>query len=116
MNEYRRSRRRPIAHTALVTDSMTEQTVGRLGNLSESGLLLICSAPLVEEALYQLHFSLPDEDGRDRGVEVGVQALWIDRATASGQPWAGIRFIDVAPEDAAFLRRWAAAPGGGEPA
>lgn len=115
MHEYRRSPRRPIAHAVPVTDSMTEQIAGRIGNLSESGLLLICSTPLVEEALYQLRFNLPDEDGRDRGVEVGAQALWIDHAAASGQAWAGIRFIDVAPDDAAFLRRWAATPGA-EPA
>ena len=44
---------------SLVTDTMTERVVGRIGNLSETGMLLIASAPLVEDALYQFRFLLP---------------------------------------------------------
>ena len=46
--------------TITVIDTMTDTVVGRIGNLSETGMLLIANAPLVEDALYQLRFLLPD--------------------------------------------------------
>ena len=39
--ESRRATRRPMSGTVLVTDTMTEEVIGRIGNLSASGLLLI---------------------------------------------------------------------------
>ena len=39
--EHRRSPRRKVDETVLVSDVMTEEIVGRIGNLSEGGMLLI---------------------------------------------------------------------------
>ena len=47
MKEFRRSRRRQLAETVQVTDSMTEMVVGHIGNVSETGMLVMSSAPLV---------------------------------------------------------------------
>jgi hypothetical protein len=112
INEFRRARRRKAPGTILVTDAMTERVVGRLGNLSESGLLLIAGEPLVEDALYQFRFALPGEGGRETEVETGAHLLWMDRASAPGQAWSGFRFIGLAPAQAALLREWIESPGG----
>src|SRR5690606_26296614 len=97
--------------TIPVLDTMTGQAVGRLGNLSQTGMLLIASQPLMEDALYQLRFSLPLEEG-DTAVEVGTHLLWIDSASAPGQYWSGFRFIAVAPAQTRHIRAWIDAPGG----
>lgn len=114
-SDSRRARRRRIAHAIDVLDTMTEAPIGRLGNLSATGMLLICGEALPEEALYQLRFSLLDRGGRERTIEVGAQQLWSNEASAPGQHWNGMRFIDIAQEDSDFLRLWAEAPGS-EPA
>ena len=57
--EFRRSKRRKVTDTTLVMDTMVAQPVGQISNLSESGMLLIASVPLVEDALYQFRFELP---------------------------------------------------------
>jgi hypothetical protein len=111
INEFRRARRRKVADTIMVTDTMTDNVIGRIGNLSETGMLLIASAPLVEDALYQIRFLLPDASGIDASVEVGVHLLWLDRASAPGQAWTGFRFIALAEEQAARMRNWIDAPG-----
>lgn len=111
INEFRRARRRKVPDTIHVTDTMTEDVVGRIGNVSESGMLLIASAPLVEDALYQFRFSLPNP-GADSVVEIGVHLLWLDRASAPGQAWAGFRFIAIADDQLAKLRAWIDSPGG----
>lgn len=112
IDEFRRARRRKVADTVLVTDTMTDSVVGRIGNLSETGMMLIASAPLVDDALYQFRFRLQDAKGRDQLFEVGAHLLWLDRASAPGQAWTGFRFIAVPPDQVEQLRYWIDAPGG----
>ena len=49
-DEYRRVPRRKIAETIQVVDTMTDAVIGRLGNLSETGMLVITNVPLVDDA------------------------------------------------------------------
>lgn len=111
MSDYRRAKRRKVGNAIDVTDTMTGQVVGKLSNLSETGMLLILGEALASDGLYQLRFALPNESGSPRSVEVGAHELWSDEAAAPGQVWTGFRFIDVAPEDVAYIREWVDAPG-----
>ena len=112
IDEFRRARRRKVSDTVLVTDCMTDSVIGRLGNLSETGMMMIASAPLVEDALYQFRFRLHDGRGRERSLEVGAHLLWLDQASAPGQSWTGFRFITVPDEHMKQLREWIDGPGG----
>ena len=111
VNEFRRARRRTVAETVQVLDAMVEASIGRLGNVSETGLLVMASTPLVDDALYQLRF---DVDGPATGritVEAGAHLLWTSTASAPGQTWAGFRFISVPEAQLKLLRQWLDAPG-----
>ncbi|HLT44362.1 MAG TPA: PilZ domain-containing protein [Luteimonas sp.] len=110
MHEFRRAKRRKASGTILVTDAMTGQVIGRIGNLSETGMLLMASEPLTDDALYQLRFTLHD-GGAGQAVDVGAHLLWRDRASAPTQEWVGLRFIAVSETQARRLRTWIEAPG-----
>ena len=110
MNEYRRAKRRKVGNID-VLDTMTGLLIGKLSNLSETGMLLILGEALTSDALFQLRFTLNDGQGNSRAVELGAHELWSDEAAAPGQVWTGFRFIDMAPEDVAFIRGWVDAPG-----
>lgn len=112
--EYRRAKRRRAVETIEVVDTMTEQVVGRIGNVSETGMMMLATLHLMDDALFQFRFTLPDSVGRGRGrsIEVGSHQLWSDAANVPGQFWAGFRFIDISPDDAAQLRAWIEQPGG----
>jgi c-di-GMP-binding flagellar brake protein YcgR len=110
-SEYRRAKRRKVEDSIEVLDTMTEQVIGHLSDLSETGMLLILSQPLVSDALYQLRFRLSDANGMSHVIELGAHELWSDQATAPGQVWTGFRFIDISGEDLAFIRAWVLAPG-----
>jgi len=103
--EARRSPRRQVPDMVPVLDMMEDAVVGRLGNLSESGMLLLASVPLHEDALYQLRFALP-QLGREAQIDVGVHLLWSERAQALGQAWAGFRFLTISPAHRELLRQW----------
>ena len=109
--EFRRARRRRAIERIDVVDAMTDAVIGQLGNLSESGLLLIASAGLNEDALYQWRFRLPQPGGGEVEVECGAQVLWLDHA-AGGQLWAGARFILLPKTGHEALNAWVDAPGG----
>ena len=109
--EFRRARRRRIVDTVQVVDTMTEQVIGHLGNLSETGMMMITSAALTDDALYQLRFDLRDAP-RQAPIEVGAHLLWQDSASMPGQNWAGFRFIAMPEDGMVHLRQWLDSPGG----
>jgi hypothetical protein len=91
-----------------VTDVMTGDVVGHLGNLSLEGMMLIAHVPIADDALYQFVFHLPDSHGQLRPIEVGVHELWSDPANVNGHAWIGFRFVDIGAEDERVVRTWLA--------
>ena len=112
IDEFRRAPRHKVSDNVLVTDAMTERVIGRIGNLSETGMLLIASAPLNDDALYQFRFPLRDEGGHDIHCEFGAHQLWQEEAGAPGTFWVGLRFIAIPDDQAERLKRWIESPGG----
>src|SRR5690606_4993911 len=74
--ESRRQARRTVPGMMEVYDTITEETVGCLGNVSVGGMSLIANRPLVDDALYQFRFALPDDVGETQPLEVGAHVLW----------------------------------------
>ena len=110
IRESRRADRRNVHETITVRDTMTEQVIGRLGNISESGMLLVASAPLLDDALYQLRFDIPDRNGRPVKIDVGAHLIWVGSANTPGQSWAGLRFLTISEEHLVTLRHWIGTP------
>lgn len=108
--EQRRQPRREVVGRVEVFDTIAEETVGILGDVSAGGLLLIASAPLPDDALFQFRFSLSDAGRPLPTVEVGAHVLWQAPAGAPGQHYVGMRFIGLSPETALLLRQWSEAP------
>ena len=111
-DEARRATRRKVSDTVPVADAMTGQAIGHIGNISETGMLLFASAPLREDALYQIGFALPDAGGKRHAFEFGAHVLWLADAGAQRHAWCGLRFIAIPREQLAQLRAWIQAPGG----
>ncbi|MGS1078005.1 PilZ domain-containing protein [Pseudoxanthomonas beigongshangi] len=113
IQEFRRARRRNVPEPVAVMDALADHLIGRLGNVSESGMLLIASAPIVEDAIYQLRFHLRVPGGREMPIEVGAHVLWMAAANTPGQSFAGLRFLTIEPAQLDALRAWVNAPGPG---
>jgi len=106
----RRQPRRAVPGRVDVVDTILEDPVGHLGNLSVGGMLLIAHRPPPDDALFQFRFNLPDGPGTAQPLEVGAHVLWQDRAGATGQSWIGLRFLGLSPDATQRLRAWAAQP------
>lgn len=107
MIENRRSRRKSARQGIEVTNTLTDEAMGQLGNLSVDGMLLIANRAIPDDALFQFGFDLPGRDGAaGRRIEVGVHDQWSEPAKVPGQYWAGFRIIDLAPEARAAVTAW----------
>ena len=102
----RRKPRRGVPGMVDVTDTMTGEVVGCVGNVSAGGMLLICNRRLVPDGLFQFRFALPTESGDPEWLETGAHVLWQDEHGAPGQHWIGLRFIGLPPEAAHVLHAW----------
>ncbi|HUB90211.1 MAG TPA: PilZ domain-containing protein [Dyella sp.] len=106
MNEQRRAPRKRPHYIVNVTDLITGQTLGQLGNLSSNGMLLISPHTPRSEAVYQVSLSLPTHEASMPTIEVGIQEQWHEPAATPGQIWSGFRIIAIGNNDAALLERW----------
>src|SRR5260221_12922810 len=106
MTELRRAKRKPPEDPINVVNAMTGATIGRIGNLSINGMMLVADAPIREDALFQFLFNLPDGRGGQVALEVGMHEQWAEPASVPGQHWAGFRIIDIAQHDMEVLQAW----------
>ena len=102
----RRSVRKRTGESILVTDAMTGRTLGRVGNLSVDGMMLISTRPIAEGSLYQLQFLLSDGELVQQRIEIGIQCLWSEAARTERTHWAGCRIIDITPSEQQILDGW----------
>ena len=105
IHDARRAPRRHVTESVPVIDAMTDEVIGQLGNLSESGMLLIASTALVEDALYPLRFHLAGR-GSAAPIGIGVHLLWAVPANTPGQSWCGFRFLTISEEHRGHIREW----------
>ena len=111
MNEFRRARRRQVPDHVQVIDTMTDEVLGRIGNLSETGMLLMARGPGVDDGLFQIRFQLAARGGVVHSLDVGAHQLWAEPHRGAGSYWTGFRFIDISVADAERLRAWIDEPG-----
>ncbi len=102
----RRARRREVTEQIPVTDMMAEAVIGRLGNVSETGMLMMASVKLNDDALYQFRFSIPGPGGQPLPLDVGAHLLWYEESNVPGQLWTGFRFLTLSKEHRDLLRAW----------
>lgn len=104
-HDDRRAHRKSVDCEAPVTNVMTGDVMGRIGNISSTGMLLICPREPRSNALYQCMIPLA-VDGATQHIEVGVQEQWHQPSDSAGQFWAGFRIIAIGDEDNVRLRDW----------
>lgn len=102
----RRSVRKRTTDAIMVTNAMTGETLGRIGNLSVDGMMLITAQPIPDGRLLQLQFLLSDADRKHRRMEIGIQCMWSEAARTERTCWTGCRIIDIAPSEQEILDGW----------
>jgi c-di-GMP-binding flagellar brake protein YcgR len=102
--EARRSTRHAPDSPTPVVDAMDDHVLGFTLDLSAGGMKMLASTPLVDAALYQVHFALDLPDEGRTPLEAGMQVV-NQRSTPEGHV-VGLRFIHLQGAHAQRLARW----------
>lgn len=109
----RRSVRKHVSESLQVIDFMTGTPLGRIGNLSIDGLMLISPRAVPERHVYQVQFPLPGSSATAPRLEVGIQSLWSEAASGDHSHWTGCQIISISPACQDLLDAWVARSGEG---
>jgi len=109
----RRSVRKSVSASLQIIDVMTGKALGRVGNLSADGLMLICPHAMPDQHVYQVRFPLPDSAASAAPIEVGIQCLWSEPASSEHSYWAGCQIVSISPGDRDALDSWVESTAGG---
>ena len=109
-HEARRSTRHAPDSPTPIVDAMFDRVIGFALDLSAGGMKVLASTPLVDAALYQVHFALDLPNEGRVPVEAGVQVV-SQRMAPEGRV-AGLRFIHLQGAHSQRLARWLRARSG----
>lgn len=89
--EYRREFRTPLN----VRDEKTGTLVGRMTNLSSSGMMLLTDVPIPDGARLAVVIELPPTPCASRRLDVRMRCRWCNRAVGGQWFEAGFRFAEM---------------------
>lgn len=105
-SDSRQFDRRPVNHLNITaTNSVTQETMGKVADISEEGLMLIGSMSVELEHLYQTQLTF-ESDTNQSQILVGLDCLWIKSGEnkETGIVWAGFQIIDISLEHKQHLK------------
>lgn len=98
--------RKKTPEVIVAINSLTGVSVGRIGNISERGVMLITDTPIAEASVMQIQFLLRSSEGTPQRVELGIQCLWHERANGDRNYWNGCRIVAASAEDESLVHDW----------
>lgn len=97
--ESRLFRRRSIAISFRVYDDASGEFLGRIGDISQGGLLIYGPRRLATDTIYRLRIDLPGDPGKPRNVTLPAKAVWSGTDTNPELCSTGFRLFEL--DDAA---------------
>ncbi|MEM9301229.1 MAG: PilZ domain-containing protein [Pseudomonadota bacterium] len=101
--EKRRYKRAVPVGSVIVYDAVTRSELGTLGNLSSHGLMVIATAPVDPDLLFQLEFEVTGPDDEPVAVNIGAESLWCSPASQPDRYWAGFEIVEISDDDRALI-------------
>lgn len=109
MQEHRKHPRKRVDRNWEVVDMNREETLGRLVNVSRSGLMLLSLHPLEAGRVVQLRLALAEK--ADEGGEpvlpgpavFWAESLWAEPSNEQDRFWVGMQVIDISDENVQAL-------------
>ncbi|MCW8943760.1 MAG: PilZ domain-containing protein [Sedimenticola sp.] len=96
----KRSQPRKICDARIdIINADTDQVIGSLVNISNSGFMMITNQSLPENYVFQFKIAFEIEKDDTQVVQVGAESLWIQEVEGSEQCWIGFHIIDISDSD-----------------
>lgn len=94
----RRIERHQLPYYLKVYNRYTDRPIGYLGNVSESGLMLISNVPLLVGPDFELQLKVPAHEGEIQLINLTGSCLWCQEDTTPGFYDSGFMLLQVPVE------------------
>lgn len=94
----RRIERHQLPYFLKVFNRHTDQPMGYLGNVSETGLMLISQLPLLVGPVFALQLKVPGDDGALQLIDLDAHCLWSHEDATPGNYDSGFKLVATPPE------------------
>ncbi|WP_421682052.1 PilZ domain-containing protein [Stutzerimonas urumqiensis] len=98
MANQRRIERHQLPYYLKVFNRITDKPLGFIGNLSETGLMLISPYPMLVSARFSMRLKIPGKDGRLRLIDFDADCLWSREDVTPGSFDSGFSMVDPPAE------------------
>jgi hypothetical protein len=95
MEKQRKSKRRYLTQYLKVFDRNTNEFIGRLGDISPEGIMLISEQPLETDVTYELRVDLPEAISDAGDLKINAKSLWTKPDVLPGFFDTGFQFVNV---------------------
>lgn len=103
MEDRRKLSRQRLVSLTVVIDAHTGDVLGRIGNLSQEGLMLCSDQALEIDYTYALQIKLPDEVCGKSDLNLEARSLWSQRAVDPTYFSTGFEILSVDDDDRKVL-------------
>lgn len=103
-----RAERKLSPEVIIVINALSGESLGRIGNMSDGGAMIITSQPILEGSVIQIQCLLRDSSGVPHRLEAGIQCLWNAKAQSDRGYWNGCRFVAMGEAEEQLLSNWLA--------
>jgi PilZ domain len=104
-SEMRKHVRVDVPGIVRMAGRQPDSEFGRLVNISEEGLMILTTEPVVENTIFQLTLEFSNDAGDIVPVEIGVESLWCNKGNNEDQFWAGFFIIDISEQNQERIRQ-----------
>ena len=101
--ERRKYPRKSVGLALAVHHPDCGHSIGRLIDISLSGLMLLSLVDVPINRVYQLALELPEELGCGKWIGFGAESLWSESSMEPTRQWVGFHIIDISDESRALL-------------
>ena len=103
MTEERRISKRVAVSSANISirDKIADKDMGTIGNLSETGFMLVTRNEIDIDSVFQLELS---DNNSGQKIQIGAVCLWNSQASTQQMFWSGFHIIDISSEAEEILK------------
>ena len=87
-----------------VIDLDTDQTIGRLLNITTDGLMLLSVIPIELEKLYRFEINLSSAIDGHSVLRLGADSLWSNPLNDDKNFWTGFQIIDISEQNKKIIQ------------
>ena len=103
--ELRRTERKQLKRFLTVLDGSSNKALGRLVDISDTGLMLISSAPVAVDKHFLLDIQIPRQS-KNLSLKLQASCVWSRQSSSNqGHHGCGMRFDALSPEQLHLLNR-----------